>query len=252
MKRLFAYAITVAVLFGFTACADMQTIGRRTTLPGSDKTDGVAIHLDAQQRLVLVKAGGHYCAEPSPDALAAYASSLGLGLSAPSYGAASVANALQSSAGSIGLRTQSITLMRDALYRMCEAYENGALGEVQVSMLLGRSQDLTAVILAIEQLTGSVAGNQVIMTGTAGSGASASLLSDQKLLDEARKNENDKKTSLDAAIKERDDLQASVTAKETEVKNARTAFDSAQTQDKTALENELNAKQADLDKTKSI
>jgi hypothetical protein len=251
MMRVFVCNIIAAVLFGFAACADMQTIGRRTTLPGSDKTDGVAIHLDAQQRLVLVKAGGHYCAEPSPDALAAYASSLGLGVSAPSQGAASVANALQGSAGSIGLRTQSITLMRDQLYRMCEAYENGSIGQVQVSTLLGRSQDLTAVVLAIEQLTGAVAANQVILSGAAGSGASASLLSDQKLLDEARKNENEKKTSLDDAISARDKLQADVTAKEKDVKIAQEAFDNAKPEDKTALEKELNTKKTDLDKTKS-
>jgi hypothetical protein len=253
MMRVFACTIIVGVLFGFVACADMQTIGRRTTLPGqdSDIKNGVAIHLDAQQRLVLVKANGQYCAEPSPDALAAYASSLGLGVSAPSQGAASVANALQGSAGSIGLRTQTITLMRDQLYRMCEAYENGVIGPVQVSMLLARSQDLTAVVLAIEQLTGAVAANQVILTGTAGSGASASLLSDQKLLDEARKNENEKKKSLDDAISARDKLQLDVTAKEKEVKIAQESFDNAKPEDKTALEKELNTKKTDLDKTKS-
>jgi hypothetical protein len=110
---------------------------------------------------------------------------------------------------------------------------------------------LTAVVLAIEQLTGAVAANQVILTGTAGSGASASLLSDQKLLDEARKNENEKKKSRDDAISARDKLQFDVTEKEKEVKSAREAYDNAKPEDKMAREKELNTKKTDLEKTKS-
>ena len=126
--RKFSALSMVAVAVMLSACADLQTIGRRTALPNNNASDpyGVAIHLDANQRLVIVQ-GQKYCAEPSPDAFAAYAASLGLGISAPTQGAASAAQALQSSAGSIGLRTQSITLMRDALYRMCEAANNANL-----------------------------------------------------------------------------------------------------------------------------
>lgn len=94
----------LAVL-ALTGCANLQTIGRTTTLPNGDATTstGVAIHLDAQQRLVMFN-GEQYCAEPSPDALAAYASALGAGAAVSGQGAASVAQALQSAAGSIGLR----------------------------------------------------------------------------------------------------------------------------------------------------
>lgn len=58
--------------------------------------------------------------------------------------------------------------MRDALNRMCEAYGNGAIGEAQVVTLLNRSQDLTAVIFAVEQLTGAVTANQFAVTGSSG------------------------------------------------------------------------------------
>ena len=106
--------------------------------------------------------------------MSAYASALGLGISDPTKRAASLSNALGSSAASIGLRTQSITLMRDALYRMCEANANQAISGVSVEMILRRSQDLTAVIMAIEQLTGAVTANQAILSGSSGSSASAS------------------------------------------------------------------------------
>jgi hypothetical protein len=254
MNRKLTCAFILAILVVLNACADMQTIGRKTILPGVDTKEGVAIHLDAQQRLLIAR-GAYFCAEPSPDALASYAASLGFGVSAPSYGAASVANAIQSSAGSIGLRTQSITLMRDALYRMCEAYMNGYIGDVQVATLLGRSQDLTAVVLAVEQLTGAVTANQIALTGTAGAASSANLISNQEQLDAFRKSEEEKKTDLDAAIKARDELQNSVTAKETEVKNAQAAFDQANQPnpkgDKTELEKDLNIKKTALNELKS-
>jgi hypothetical protein len=191
----------IAMLAGVTACANVQTIDRSKQLPPQSETiqrgqqsekqwekalnqSGTAIHLDAQQRLVLATING-YCAEPSPDALAAYASSLGLGVSAPSQGAASLAAALQSSAGSIGLRTQSITLMRDGLYRMCEAANNGRMSNLEVAAFLRRSQDLTAVVLAIEQLTGAVSAQQIILSGKASADASAAVLVTQQRLDQA-------------------------------------------------------------------
>lgn len=188
----------VAIAILTAACgADFNSIGRRTPLPNAND-GGVAIHLDAQQRLVVYSAK-KYCAEPSPDALAAYAQSIGLGASVPSQGAASLAGASQSALGSIGLRTQSITIMRDALYRMCEAYNNGALGDVMVATLLGRSQDLTAVILAVEQLTGAVAANQVIVTGTAGANTSASLVANDQALAAAQENAKEREGAVEKA-----------------------------------------------------
>lgn len=174
-----AAPVSLALL---SACANINTIDRTTYL--EDKT-AKAIHLDVQQRLLIVNNLGKYCAEPSPDALAAYAAALGVSASAPTSGSVSVAGGGQSTAASIGLRTQSITLMRDALYRMCEAYANGAIGEAQVVTLLNRSQDLTAVILAVEQLTGAVAANQAALTSSSGASGFATALNNSKLFAEA-------------------------------------------------------------------
>jgi len=226
--RCIARAGTFAFLVATAGCgADFNSIGRTTALPtGAD--GGVAIHLDAQQRLTLFRAQ-KYCAEPSPDALAAYAQSLGLGVSIPTQGAGSLAGASQSTIGSIGLRTQSITIMRDALYRMCEAYHNQMLGDVMVATLLGRSQDLAAVILAVEQLTGAVAGNQVILTGTAGANASASLLANDQALAAAQDNVTKRKAAV-----------ADATAKQAK---AQTAFDEA-TAEEASAKRQLDAAKA--------
>ncbi|MCB9930862.1 MAG: hypothetical protein H6844_15775 [Alphaproteobacteria bacterium] len=218
--RFLGLMAALAIGIGVSACANLQTVGRTTLLPpGENKTladgtevssGGVAVHLDAQQR-AIIQSGARYCAEPSPDALAAYAASLGLGASAPGTGAASASNALSSAAGSIGLRTQSIQLMRDALYRLCEARNNGTINNADMAMLLRRSQDLTAVVVAVEQLTGAVVAQQLALTGNANASASASLVANQQLLGEmedqvAKKQTavNEGETALEAAEKDRD------------------------------------------------
>ena len=195
MRKSCMFILLLSVLL--QGCANIDTINRKTTLPQGSGKDGVAIHLDAKQRLVISKAFGVVCAEPSPDALSAFAASFGASTANPGTDAVSLAAAFQSTAASIGLRTQSITLMRDALYRICEAYYGRALTGPAVMTLLAQSQNLTAAILAIEQITGPVVANQVVLQGEAVARSSASILQIQKLLDAARKDEEQKKTKLD-------------------------------------------------------
>lgn len=191
MRYLDIGAVVFCAL-SLTACADIDSISRRSNLPSSTTVEGRAIHLDAKQRVVLAKAGTRdgrvdmACAEPSPDALSAFASSLSAGVSVTGQGAGSGAQALSEAAGSIGLRTQSITLMRDALYRVCEAYYNGALTRPQVMALMARSQDLTAAVVSVEQLTGAIVAKQVALGGAADAAASAATLSNAKSLAAAR------------------------------------------------------------------
>ena len=218
--------VTVAsLLVVTTGCANLNTIERTSSLPREDGR-GVAIHLDAQQRLVLYSAE-RYCAEPSPDALQAYASALGLAKSLPSQDASSLAAGQQSYAASIGLRTQSITIMRDALYRMCEAYHNGILGDVMVATLLGRSQDLTAVILAVEQLTGAVAANQVILGSTTSASASANLVANEHALVTAQKALSEREAAVEAATSQRDKASMALSTARTTVEAANTALNAA-------------------------
>jgi hypothetical protein len=57
----------VATVLVATGCANLQTIDRQTSFDRSGLgTKGLAIHLDANQRLVVFSAQ-KYCAEPSPD-----------------------------------------------------------------------------------------------------------------------------------------------------------------------------------------
>lgn len=203
------------LVVSLVGCANLHTVGRSTSLP----RDGVAVHLDASQRVVLTRSGPApesgapqgaldqkhdrtvmlACAEPSPDAMQAYASSLGVGFAMPTKESVSIAQALSASAGSIGLRTQSITLMRDALYRICELYFNGAISKRATVQLLERSQDLSLGILAIEQLTGAVTAQQVAINTSSAATAAAAINDTQKELDKAKADEAGKKTAVDSA-----------------------------------------------------
>ena len=208
--------VAVLGLLTFSACANLGSISRRTTLPpfssyvGSYEGTGQAIHLDVKQRLVVANNAGHICAEPSPDALAVYAAGLSGSVSVPSQGAGSVAGALQESAASIGLRTQSITLMRDALYRLCEAYYNGQLSKAQVMLLLSRSQDLTATIVAVEQLTGAVVAQQAALSSAAGASSAAALVSNTKALEQIQALQKKKADELAEAKKKQAEASAAV------------------------------------------
>ena len=223
----------IAILLA--SCANFHTVDRATKIPPINRSapethEGVAIHLDAQQRVVLATALG-YCAEPSPDALSAYAGSLGIGATISATEAISIAQALQSTSGSIGLRTQSITLMRDALYRMCEASNNGHLEKWEVATFLRRSQDLTAVILAVEQLTGAVTGNQVILTPDATNTVSARLLSNDQHLEQAEDRVARLQQREDEANKKLDELRTSADSDEEipelDIHNAQTDYEHA-------------------------
>ncbi len=106
-----------------------------------------------------------FCAEPSPDALSALAASQGFSFSKPNYAEVAQTLSVSEGASSIGLRTQSITLMRDAMYRYCEAFLSGAVGKPAFETLHRRLQSSMVAILAIEQLTGTIRPPSVTLSG---------------------------------------------------------------------------------------
>ena len=96
------------------------------------------------------------CAEPSPDALQATISTLGIKVSGKE-----VLNSLFSeNATSIALRTQTIQLLRDAYYRLCEAYMNDGIDAIAYDVLQRRFQSQIVALLAVEQLTGAMLAKQ--------------------------------------------------------------------------------------------
>jgi hypothetical protein len=125
--------------------------------------DSTSLSIDARQRTILSVTRADrqvICAEPSPDVAATLAASLGAqaGLAGiPQLGGGSVDAATQyrlaEQAAYIGARNSTIQLLRDGLYRACEAYINGALGDFGYSLVLVNYGKLMVSLLAAEGLT---------------------------------------------------------------------------------------------------
>jgi hypothetical protein len=93
------------------------------------------------------------CAEPSPDAMMALAASGTLsgifGSGEEIQGQAAFSQAI----GELGERTPVVQLLRDSLYRSCEAYMNGLLDEEDYTDILAFFDIYSATLLGMESLT---------------------------------------------------------------------------------------------------
>ena len=100
------------------------------------------------------------CAEPSPDALTAISNVINAELrrnrpqgdGSAGETSASLAGSLSETAQEIGSRTQVVQLLRDALYRACEAYANGALDDFGYSVILGQIDLFMLQLLSVDVL----------------------------------------------------------------------------------------------------
>ena len=198
-KKLHACAIIASLSLALAAC-EGSTIHKTSSLG-----DFQTLSLDAKQRLVITGHNEHgrsiVCAEPSPDALVAQAAVLsangaykGGGDTAPSA-SGGVGVAVQESAASIGLRTQSIQILRDGYYRLCESYLNGAIKEEEYQKVVSNLDTFILVALAVDGLGNAKAATNVGLSagrvdynfGAGGAG------------DEAKKNEGDDSGAIEPA-----------------------------------------------------
>jgi hypothetical protein len=67
---------------------------------------------------------------------------------------ANLSYALSQSAASIGIRTPTIQLLRDGLYRACEGYLNGVLDEESYEVILRNYDRVMVALLAIDAAGG--------------------------------------------------------------------------------------------------
>lgn len=208
-------------------CADLMSIHNRYSLNGVE-----ALSIDAKQRVVYsvekkygdgpnAKAWKAFCAEPSPDALAAISASGGLSAESAQK-ALSAAFGGSEAAGSIGLRTQTIQILRDAMYRLCEGYASGAMDNVAFSRMQRRYQHIMLGLLAIEQMTGAVVAQQVILSGSASASVGRTLGELQKQIDAAK---NRRRLAQSA----QEGTQANSDGAKANVKSTQEAYDKAKT-----------------------
>lgn len=151
---------SAALLCAACNAANYTSVYRQPDLASS----GRSLILDAEQSVVINR-NGTTCVAPSPDAIASAAMSNGLLGEIFGRGNVSASSSSSDAVSYVGLRTQSIQLLRESLFSLCLQAQNDQLDDFNASILMRRYQSQLVAILAIEQLTGAV---------TAGGGASAS------------------------------------------------------------------------------
>ncbi|MBX9593262.1 MAG: hypothetical protein K2X46_02775 [Roseomonas sp.] len=134
-----------------------------------------------------------FCAEPSPDVAKAVSSASQAAASAevnatePQTGTA-VAAAGTIAAGrsraealaQLAERLATIQLLRDGLYRACEAFANGAVGPISYALMLSRYGDTMVTLLGSEMAAGAF-GRQMAALGTGADGSSQASLVQARL-----------------------------------------------------------------------
>lgn len=145
-----------------------------------DANYGFAVMTDIKQRAIISgrPSKDSYivtCAEPSPDAMSSLSSSVSAALKAKPEQTLQFAQSLSESAAFTGMRTQTIQLLRDGMYRLCEGYMAGAISQFQYQWMMRRYQKSMVAILAIESLTGTLQVQPVTLTGTSSSSVGRSI-----------------------------------------------------------------------------
>lgn len=220
----------VFMLAALQGCANFTHFNEETELAGG----GSAMFVDAKQRVITYQRRpgstatdpSVVCAEPSPDALSSIAAQAGGTFSKGDDLSAALNTSLAEGVGSIGLRTQSIQMMRDAMYRLCEGYQSGALPGLAFETLHRRLQSSMVAILAIEQLTGTVRAPAIVLGSTAAAANADTLVKITAQAEAAR----EAATAADDAVTQR-------TAEMATANTARAALDTqvkALTQDSAA------------------
>ena len=114
-----------AVLLSLSGCVGPPYIHETASL-GSAST----LTMDASKRSILVNGKGGVCAEPAPDATAIIVTEIAANLVAKRIGqggGGSMNPLNQASVIEIFQRSQGIQVLRESMYRLCEAYINGAM-----------------------------------------------------------------------------------------------------------------------------
>jgi hypothetical protein len=172
--------LLTAVVLSCLSLAGCSTIYRTVSL---DAKPASSVNIDAKARMILVTDfGGReanrrvICAEPSPDTAVGIATSALAAANVANRVDAQVAATLAEAVQSVGRRTQSIQLLRDGLYRACEAYLNGAISSDEYRLLLSRISAFAITLVAIDGLTGgqSVPATSINTKGSAKTGAGGS------------------------------------------------------------------------------
>lgn len=115
------------------------------------------------------------CTEPSPDVATSIANSFGAGINVLGYGNAAISAAQVEGLVQLGERTATIQLLRDKMYRTCEAYANGAISATTYSLIMSRLDDTIVTLLLGETAGGAFGRSLAALGGSADAEAQAAM-----------------------------------------------------------------------------
>lgn len=180
ISKFYVLVATLPILVG---CATAPgTIFRET-----DLNEGKSLSTDSRQRLIANTQVGALsrpgqvdpkqiiCAEPSPDVAIAVANSFGAGLSILGKGSGSISGSQAEGLAQLAERTVTVQLLRDQMYRACEAYSNGAISGTTYSLIMSRINDTMVTLLLGETAGGAFGRKLAALGGEAESKAQAEL-----------------------------------------------------------------------------
>jgi hypothetical protein len=187
MRATGSMLIVGAIVIGLGGCGTVRTHG----LPGgSALTTGAEVRAISESEVGASSVHGRVqpkyirCAEPSPDVAKAVSNSFGGSLSAmvsglPAGVTPQVAGAISRShaeaMAQLTERLATMQLLRDGLYRACEAYANGAISDTTYAVMLSR-YDKTMVTMLLGELAAGAFGRSLSGAGTATESRAAASL----------------------------------------------------------------------------
>jgi hypothetical protein len=160
--KYFATLLVVLV----TACSGQP--GPQATVWHPDENESLL--MDAKQRIVIstTRNDQHViCAEPVPDVVSSVNTDFGfdanIGPALSRAGAADIGRTADETVTNLGKRTQSVQLLRDGLYRACEAYVNGLLDEEDYRRILVNYDEILVALTAIDALGNHTGSNDAVI-----------------------------------------------------------------------------------------
>jgi hypothetical protein len=205
----------LATISAFTLLAgcsegNLNSIYRKSTLGGAD-----VVLVDAKQRMIVgipvssesrhgeIKPTHVVCAEPSPDVAQALSSaltaSLKVAVEGRGSGQAAFGHSAAESVSQLGERLGTIQLLRDVLYRACEAYANGAMTRTMYAVALSGIDDTMVTMLSSELTAGAFGRQLAAITTQASVGGAAS----KELIDKLKADVGKSKAALTKAVEDR-------------------------------------------------
>lgn len=250
MQKRFVCLFVSAVIIFITGCTLFDRQERRINYTETLDSNDFAPSLitDAKQRVILnmgvdVKSDGvrnHpkriICSEPSPDVAQAISAAFTAAAQVDATlsntqkvsGSGSLGSSYVSSIAQLGERLATVQLLRDKMYRACEAYQNGAISDTSYTLMLSRFDKTMASMLASEFAAGAFGRGLAALGGSASTGnadlkklasardaikeASDKVQEAVKQLAEAKSDDADKPKKEQALTEAKTDLEKAVTA----------------------------------------